>query len=63
MEISPSSISACMCGDAYGVNLKGGHVLEETYDLKCPFSFCTLHASAGIIRKLCTSKTLCQDDA
>ena len=63
LDIPPNNIPTCVCGDACAVNLKGNRLLEETYGFKCPFSRCGSHASAETIRRLCTSKTMCQDDA
>ena len=61
--MSPNNTPTCLCGDDCDVNLKASHLLEETYGLKCPFSHCGSHASAGTIRRLFTPKTMCQDDA
>ena len=36
---------------------------QSSVKRKCLFSQCGSHASAGTIRRLCTSKTTCQDDA
>ena len=61
--IWPKNILTSICGNGCVVNLKGSCLSEETYGLKCFFSHSALHASAGTIRRLCTSKTKYQDDA
>ena len=55
----PSSVR----GDGCGVNMKGSRLLEEMYGIKSPFTRCSSHASFVTIRRLFTSKTMCQSDA
>ena len=52
-----------VCGDGCGVNMKESRLLEEMYGIKSSFTCCSSNASFGTIRRLCTSKTMCQSDA
>ena len=63
LEIAPEYVPTVICGDGCSVNLKGSRLLEEIYGLKSPFSRCASHASAGTIRRLCTSENKSQIDA
>ena len=55
-------IPTSVCGDGCGVSMKGSRLLEEMYGIKSSFTRCSSHASFGTIRRLCTSKTMCQLD-
>ena len=62
LEKDPNMIPTSVCGDGCGVNMKGSRLLEEMYGIKSSFTRCSSHASFGTIRRLCTSKTMCQLD-
>ena len=51
-----------VCGDGCGVNMKESRLLEEMYGIKSSFTRCSSNASFGTIRRLCTSKTMCQSE-
>ena len=58
-ECSPT----CQCGDGCATNMKAARLVDEIVGVKSPFTRCGSHAASGSLKRLCTSQTMCNDDA
>ena len=63
LGVPAQNITTAVTGDGFAVNYKVSRLLDEIYGIKSPLSICASHASAGTIRRLCTSQTMCQSYA
>ena len=62
LEVPAQNRPTAVTWDECAVNLKGSRLVDEIYDIKSSPSICASHASAGTIRRLCRSQTMCQND-
>ena len=63
MEVQSENVPTCQCGDGCATNIKAAYLVSKAIGLKAPFTRCGSHASAGTMKRLCTSQTMCNDDA
>ena len=63
LEVPTQNIPTSIAKDGCAVNLQGSVLLDEIYGIKSPLNIFAFHASAGTIRCLCTSQTMCQSNA
>ena len=63
LGVLAQNITTAVTGDGFAVNYKVSRLSDESYGIKSPLSICASHASAGTIRRLCTSQTMCQSNA
>ena len=63
LEIDSSNIPCCQCGDGCATNLKAARLVETKIGLIATFTRCCSHSASNTIKRLCTSKTMCDINA
>ena len=63
LDVRAKNRCTVQSGDNCSTNVKAAATVESKIGIKAPFSRCASHASHGTIRRLCTSETMCHEEA